>query len=247
MMDKNQYWGITENCDPAFNLEVFDNLYKGNTIITKRLTNKLIEKLVEHQDKIILHLTCTGSGGTIIEPFVPSTEQNYEKCKQLINSGFPVSHIVLRTDPVIPTDKGIETASKVIRMFSNLGIKRVRWSSMDMYNHVKERFKEAGIALPYDSFHAPANMIRKAHNAIKSLCDGYNIELECCGEGLFKGTPCLSQKDVDILGLTNEITLEGNAEQRKTCSCPSNKKQLFHGSKPKPCEHKCLYCYWKDV
>ena len=52
MMDKNQYWGITENCDPAFNLEVFDNLYKGNTIITKRLTNKLIEKLVEHQDKI---------------------------------------------------------------------------------------------------------------------------------------------------------------------------------------------------
>lgn len=60
MVDKNQYWGITENCDPAFNLEVFDNLYKGNTIITKRLTNKLIEKLVEHQDKIILHLTCTG-------------------------------------------------------------------------------------------------------------------------------------------------------------------------------------------
>ena len=51
-MDKNQYWGITENCDPAFNLKVFDNLYKGNTIITKRLTNKLIEKLVEHQDKI---------------------------------------------------------------------------------------------------------------------------------------------------------------------------------------------------
>ena len=217
MMDKNQYWGITENCDPAFNLEVFDNLYKGNTIITKRLTNKLIEKLVEHQDKIILHLTCTGSGGTIIEPFVPSIEQNYEKCKQLINSGFPVSHIVLRVDPVIPTDKGIETASKVIRMFSNLDIKRVRWSSMDMYNHVKERFKDAGIALPYNSFHAPANMIRKAHNALKSLCDGYNIELECCGEGLFKGTPCLSQKDVDILGLTNEIKLEGNAEQRKTC------------------------------
>ena len=45
---------------------------------------------------------------------------------------------------------------------------------MDIYNHVKERFKHAGIALPYDSFHAPANMIRKAHNALKSLCDVYN-------------------------------------------------------------------------
>ena len=63
----------------------------------------------------------------------------------------------------------------------------------------------------------------------------------------FNGDACLSQKDVDILGITNEIILEGNADQRKTCSCPSNKKQLFHGEKPKPCEHKCLYCYWKDV
>ena len=28
-MDKSQYWGITENCDPAFKLEIFDNLYKA--------------------------------------------------------------------------------------------------------------------------------------------------------------------------------------------------------------------------
>ena len=54
-MDKDQYIGITETIDPAFHLEIFDNLYKGNIIITKRLTNKLNEKLIENKDKVILH------------------------------------------------------------------------------------------------------------------------------------------------------------------------------------------------
>ena len=53
-MDKDQYIGITENIDPAFHLEIFDHLYKGNIIITKRLTNKLNEKLIENKDKVIL-------------------------------------------------------------------------------------------------------------------------------------------------------------------------------------------------
>ena len=43
----NQRIGVTESSEIAFNLEAFDNLYDGNIIITKRLTNKLIEKLVE--------------------------------------------------------------------------------------------------------------------------------------------------------------------------------------------------------
>ena len=63
-MNKDQYIGITENIDPAFHLEIFDHLYKGNIIITKRLTNKLNEKLIENKDKVILHCTCTGFGGS---------------------------------------------------------------------------------------------------------------------------------------------------------------------------------------
>ena len=56
-MDKSQYIGITETSDPCFHLEIFDNLYAGNIIITKNLSNKLIEKLIEHKDKCILHCT----------------------------------------------------------------------------------------------------------------------------------------------------------------------------------------------
>lgn len=57
-----QQVGITESGEIAFNLDAFDNLRNANIIITKRLTDKLIEKLIENKDKIILHLTCTGMG-----------------------------------------------------------------------------------------------------------------------------------------------------------------------------------------
>ena len=39
-MDKDQYIGITENLDPAFHLEIFDHLYKGNIIITTFVSRK---------------------------------------------------------------------------------------------------------------------------------------------------------------------------------------------------------------
>ena len=78
-MDKSQYIGITETSDPCFHLELFDRLYDGNIIVTKNLSNKLIEKLIENKDKCILHCTCTGMGGSKIEPFVPTVEQTVKK------------------------------------------------------------------------------------------------------------------------------------------------------------------------
>lgn len=242
----NSSIGITEASDPSFHLDIFDRLYIGNIIITKRLTKYLINNLIKYKDKIILHCTCTGYGGTVVEPLVPTYDITYNKLKELIEKGFPVSHIVLRVDPVIPTKKGIKLAKDVIEKFSDLNIARVRWSVMDMYNHVKERFINEGIKIPYETFNASSEDIMKAHDELKEICDKYNMSLETCGEGLFQGTPCLSQKDIDILGLTDIVKLKGNKEQRKTCSCPSNKKELIVGNKPTRCNNSCIYCYWKD-
>ena len=245
-MDKEQYIGITEAGEPTFNLDIFDRLYKGNIIITKRLTPKLMDKLIEHKDKIILHCTCTGYGGTVVEPFVPNYETTYAKLEELINNGFPVTHVVLRVDPVIPTDKGINLALTVINKFLPLGIKRVRWSSLDMYKHVKERFEYNSIKLPYHTFNANKALIEKAYNSIKEVCNKYDVDVETCGEGAIQDIPCLSQKDINILGLQDEITLSDKKGQRSTCSCPSNKKELITGQKPTRCDNKCPYCYWKD-
>lgn len=244
-MDKSQYIGITETSDPCFHLELFDNLYEGNIIITKNLTNKLIEKLVEHSDKCILHFTCTGMGGSKIEPLVPTVEKSVKQIKTLINNGFPVEQIVLRIDPIVPTDKGVETALSVIDSFKGLGIDRVRVSFLDMYKHVKERFTETNIKLPYDSFHADETVRKNALDKIwnNAVLYGYK-DVEICGEPGFESQPCISQKDVDILGLTDKIQLEGSKEQRSSCGCPANKKELIKG-KPHRCEHNCLYCFWQ--
>ena len=68
-LDKSQLIGVTETSDPCFHLDLFDNLYNANIIITKNLTNQLIEKLVENKDKELLFLSkeCNSNGciGTV--------------------------------------------------------------------------------------------------------------------------------------------------------------------------------------
>lgn len=245
-IDKSQRIGVTESSEVAFNLDCFDRLYEGNIIITKRLTDKLIEKLIEHKEKIVLHCCVTGMGGTRIEPFVPKAEETYKKLVELLDKGFPISHVVLRVDPIVPTEKGIETALGVITAFSGLGIKRLRFSFLDNYKHVKKRFKEEGIAELYDGeFHAPLELRKEYAKKIEQVAnDGGFESVESCGEPGIESISCVSQKDIDILGLTDKITLEGSAEQRKSCGCPANKTQIIK-VKPHRCEHKCLYCYWR--
>jgi DNA repair photolyase len=247
-MDKSQYIGITETSDPCFHLEIFDNLYDANIIITKNITDKMIEKLIENKNKCIVHTTVTGMGGSKVEPFVPTVEKSVKQMKKLIDGGFPVEQIVLRIDPIIPTDKGINTAKNVLESFMNFGIKRVRVSFLDMYKHVKERFNDANIKLPYESFHADIHTCRKAYRIIFEAAKscGYDI-IDICGEPGFEITPCISQKDIDILGLSDKITLDGNKKQRSNCSCPSNKRQLISWvESKKKCGHECLYCYMQN-
>ena len=95
-----------------------------------------------------MHCTCTGFGGSKIEPFVPTVEQTVKKIEKLIDGGFPVKQIVLRIDPIVPTNKGVETAKNVLKEFQKFGIERVRISFIDMYKHVKERFEENNIKIP---------------------------------------------------------------------------------------------------
>ena len=74
-------FGITEAGDAGLDFSWADKLLDGNIIITKHLTTKntqLLKLLIENQDKIILHATCTGFGGTKMEPNVPKPIEVYE-------------------------------------------------------------------------------------------------------------------------------------------------------------------------
>ena len=244
-IDKSQMIGITEASEIAFHLDVFDSLYNGNIIITKRLTNKLIHKLIENKEKIILHVTCTGWGASVLEPFVPTMETTRKKFGELIEKGFPIEQCVLRIDPIIPTKEGIEKLFSVLRLFSDTGIQRVRFSVLDMYDHVKKRFNEIGLEIPYETFHAPLEIRKNIYNILIDFGKEYGFDVEACAEPGIDSISCLSQKDIDILGLSDKITLIGNKGQRSNCSCPSNKVSLFK-TKPERCLQKCLYCFWLD-
>ena len=237
-------FGITEAGDAGLDYTWVNKLLKGNIIITKHLTTKnvkLINLLIENKDKIILHVTCTGYGGTKMEPNVPKPFEVYQGVRELIDKGFPVNHIVLRTDPIIPTKKGIERVIEPWVLFEDTGITRVRYSIIDMYAHVKERFLREYGKLPFEGFKAPQYMIKDLLTAIQDYRKSYDFE--ACAEYLPDRIGCISKRDYDILGLdTSDIEVGGY--QRKSCACCAGKTELL--SNKKRCPSGCLYCYWKD-
>lgn len=234
-------FGITERGDPGLDFSWVDKLLGANIIVTKNLNDKMIEHLIANKEMIILHITCTGLGATKIEPKVPNMKFTYNQTHKLINNGFPVNQIVLRVDPIIPLKIVLEQRVKVVLdLFKDTGIKRMRYSFLDMYSHVKERLIKAGMNLPYESFCCPDYMKQDALKLLKQYEDTY--EFEACAENTYHQLGCISQKDFDILGIKEEAQPVGY--QRKGCMCIAGKTELL--SIKTRCPHGCLYCYWKD-
>lgn len=236
--------GVTEAGDGGLDFSWTNKLYDINIIITKHLTSKnekLLNALLNNADKIILHCTCTGYGKTLIEPNVPTSNEVYNGVSKLIALGFPVSQIVLRTDPIIPTDKGIECVEKVWKQFSTLGIERCRLSIIDMYPHVRKRFQEVCGKVPFESFVAPQNMILQVNQAIQQNVSLYK-HFESCAENIGERIGCISKRDFDVLGLPFDN--ETGGFQRKGCLCVAGKNELLNNKKR--CPSGCIYCYWHD-
>lgn len=242
--------GITERGDPSIDYSWKDKIgnMDGTVIITKNLTDKLIDEVKPYINKVIFHITCTGYGGTVVEPNIPKPETQLSQAKKLLNMGVHPTKVVIRIDPIIPTDKGIKRAKIVFEAAIKMGFKRFRISVIDMYPHVRERFKENGLPLPYGTyFSASDEQMMKVNQMIKEIKTAYpGTIIESCAEGKLTETDkvgCISDRDLFILGL--DISKANNfGYQRKGCLCCSAKTELL--SEKKQCPYKCLYCYWKD-
>ena len=234
--------GITEKGDAGLNFAWAGRLDEVDfaILISKNLNDKLIAGCIAHMGKVLLHLTVTGYGGTIIEPNVPKLEWTRSQVEVLKEYGYPMEQVVLRLDPIIPTPKGIQNAENVLKLFADSGIKRCRYSLIDEYNHVKSRYQQHGITPAYDGFAPTPVMIE---NTLKML-DNYRdvFEFEACAENTPDRLGCISEKDVKIMGC--ETRLFSSSFQRGNCVCPSNKLELL--DEPRQCSHGCLYCYWRD-
>ena len=97
--------GITEAGDAGIDLSWTDKLdsVDGAILITKHITPDFEKEVIKHKDKIILHATITGFGGTVIEPNVPAPRPEFLALMNLIENGFPIEKVVVRVDPIIPT------------------------------------------------------------------------------------------------------------------------------------------------
>ncbi len=242
--------GITERGDPSIDFSWVNKvqLVDGLILITKNLTDKVIECCKPNLNKIIFHVTCTGYGGSIVEPNIPDYKKQLAQACKLLDLGIPVERVVIRVDPIIPTNKGLAKARLVIEDAINMGFVRFRVSILDCYPHVRERFKENGLPLPYgDYFTASDKMFNDVSEVLMDLRNKYpKIVIETCAEGKLQGveqTGCVSKKDFELLGLSLE-NIDTAGYQRKGCLCCSAKTELL--SDKKQCPYKCLYCYWKN-
>lgn len=241
--------GITERGDASLSYKWKDGIDStiASILITKNVTAKFIEEVLKYKNKVIIHATVTGWGGTRIEPNVPSYEHSYSQIRKLISLGFPSNQIVLRIDPIFTTEEGLQRVDKVLSLYSDLGLNRVRFSFLDKYKHVVEKFLAEGIdnKLPMYSFNKPYPFNIKQTFKIFDKYKGDYI-FEACSEQIpyndnVFSIGCISKLDLDILNI--DIELEGSSFQRSGCICPANKFELL--SDRHPCAHNCLYCYWK--
>lgn len=243
--------GITDLADAGIRFGNIKKLYRANILITKHLENEdFLAYCIANQDKIILHATITGWGGTEMEPGVKTPEESIKYLLDLIHLGFPINHIVLRCDPIIPNDEGIDRAARTIMSYLNINPEgRIRISTIDGYKHVRERFKNAGIEFPFPyGFNATTKYQLKIVEMVKNILKEFpDAIFESCAEtypatGFIKKVGCISKRDLKILGI-DDINLQGSSNQRSQCLCPANKVQLLGWDYK--CPSKCKYCYIK--
>ena len=242
-------FGITERGDIAFSNGWIKRAEKCHAIIliTKgKLTKEALKYMAEHKGKVILHATITGYGGTKLEPNVPEWEEQLEYIYDVVSKGYiDRDHVVIRVDPIIPTTKGLGLAYKVISVASaQYDFTRFRYSFLDVYGHIKERFTKADLPVPPSVKEVDPKLLQAFDGLLKIYeSESPGCVFESCAEGNRHQTGCISAKDFELCGIDPSFAT-GKSTQRAACMCCGSKTELLDS--PHRCGHQCLYCYWKD-
>jgi hypothetical protein len=236
--------GITEGSDPSTETAnwqrwVFD-LERPAILISKDPAQMLVHLENHSEANIINHCTITGLAGTALEPNTPSVESAVRGFFGLAKL-FGPERMVLRIDPIFPYGKYLAKAISIHKNFLKFWSDRypdyplrIRISFMDMYPHVRAKFTKLGIDIPWgNDFHAPL--------ARRSLVWRHLGQPEVCGEPGMTITGCISNIDLDILGVKKRTT--AITGQRRACACFALKRELQNRGN---CPFKCVYCYWRS-
>jgi hypothetical protein len=246
--------GITERGDAGLDFSWTEGIHAVEyaVIISKCANKKLEDALLKYKDKVIYHATCTGLGGTLLEPNVPSIKDKFIHIKNLLFKGFPADQVVIRIDPIFPKiweeklNKNLNinylnNLREILYLAESLGIKRIRYSFLDCYKHVLKRLETVNKNFIFDE---PWNLCYKNEFRLDKINKNFEFET-CCEHDVppWHKTGCISKKDLEILK-RKDLKFTGHSKQRMLCLCPGNKFELLDHRHP--CTNNCTYCYWKD-
>lgn len=247
--------GITRNYEPSQDLTLFYRLKDINIIITKDLRNPVFQNLLlQNKGKIILHVNVTGWGSTPVESKIPHPATTFNIVTNLINQGFPKNQMVLRIDPIIPNETGLNAFELVLSTFAKLKIQRCRISLLRLFPFIQQRvgFLQTSqlLGCPYYSdvegkiFQTPS---KKHIQQVMEICSKYESEynFEYCDLNHFHDNDytlgCISNKDLEIMGYTDIMFNPGKTKNDKSkCSCPGSVIELMQYKKQ--CNNHCLFC-----
>lgn len=252
--------GVTERGDAgtdfSWHKKLEDPEWAGAVLITKRLSPEFNKLVLSAPKPAVLHCTCTGNGGTWVEPNAPDYRTQLDLLSELIGAGFPANRVVLRIDPVIPVPEFLGNSAAVLDyvLEKRIPVSRVRFSVLDQYPHVIKRLEALGKPPFYPhvngrySFYAPYSMKK----AVTDMLRKYPFTFESCAEdwaadmgpGKFVARGCVSETDLALMGIPVSAGMSSNPQGRTGCHCLSCKAELL--TRRRPCPNACVYCYWKN-
>ena len=261
--------GTTETYDPSLCIDSWKNTigeYDFILYITKVLNPEVISVLTsdEFMKKMsIIHLTCTGWGGSFLEPNVVAPEVFCDKAKQLIAAGYPAERIVWRVDPIVPIVEGLERFKKSVELGLAVGVRSFRSSMLQLYKHSYARLLETPIIDEINQIYkgkfwpdkeATFDFYMKLRDVVRDFQSRYDNKLDFCAcassqlhQCGFKDFACVSVCDFILNGVdAHELWGHQKGTQRAGCGCLLKHQMIPGGYSRGRCPNKCLYCYLKD-
>lgn len=211
-------------CDAFYNIDWTgskETNYKDTIFITKTVPDKnTLKKLLNFTQNPFIYITITGYGGTILEPDIPDWFNTLVQAEELKKTtGF--QGLVIRINPIIPTEKGIEKALKVFQTAISKGFDKFSYEMLQLTEETREKFQKNRLPMPPDISKAnPLTLLK-----FKDKIDEWK------------------QNGIRIVSVFDIRDMRIPEEYRKKYKFDENKEKK-KTTKPLPptCGHRCLLC-----
>ena len=240
--------------------------FNGLYLITKH-DGLPMERLLKTKIPKLIHFSITGLGGTKWEPGVMKSKDLLDRIQEYINIGLDPNIVTVRIDPIIPGVTKKEDIEYIIKRASEMGIKRIRFSVMQIYSDIVPLLNNMGYDMyryynkqDIDDLLSGALRARTGQNVVHCMpvmFDGitnfllemkakYGVTLGSCAMPMDKPgiskEGCLSVDAVNrMLGTSIPDRGTENNRSRKECSCFGGKVDML--SYNDKCASHCIYCY----